>query len=479
MQTASGRYAVTVDGPDDVDLSQFGYRQELRRTLGLRDLLTYGLIFMVPIAPFGIFGGVFAASGGMVALAYAVGMVAMVFTAVSYAQMVRAFPMAGSVYNYAGRGIGAPVGFLAGWAVLLDYVLVPGLLSLIAAVAMNATVPAVPVWVWIAGFVGLNTVVNLFGIRMTAMVTRWFLAGELAVLAVFLYFAVRALLDGKAGGFSLGRVLDPLYNAEMFSWPVVFAAVSVAMLSFLGFDGISMLAEENRGGAGQIGRAMIAALGVAGALFVAQTWMAALLVPDPGKLLAEGDPGGTAFYDAAEAAGGAWLATLTAVATALAWGVANSLVAQVATSRLLFAMARDRQLPGFLSRVSVRHAVPVNAVVLVAVVSLGLGLYMASRDDGIALLAGLINFGAVLAFVTLHVAVVWHYVVRHRSRNLLAHLVCPLVGGGLLVAVAIHANVLAQRVGLIWLGGGVLVLAGLWLSGRRPTLSGLSSGERS
>ena len=95
---------------------------------------------MVPIAPFGIFGSVFQGSGGMVALAYAIGMVAMMFTALSYSQMSRAFPMAGSVYTYAGRGIAAPVGFLAGWMILLDYVLVPGLLYLIAGVAMNSLI---------------------------------------------------------------------------------------------------------------------------------------------------------------------------------------------------------------------------------------------------------------------------------------------------------------------------------------------------
>ena len=117
---------------------------------------------------------------------------------------------------------------------------------------------------------------------------------------------------------------------------------------------------------------------LAGTLFIVQTWVAALLVPDPDTLIAEGDPAGTAFYDAAEVAGGAWLATLTAVATAIAWGFANSLVAQAATSRLLFAMARDRQLPAFLAKVDPKHRVPVNATLFVAVISLALGLYMAS-----------------------------------------------------------------------------------------------------
>src|SRR6186713_2308693 len=146
------------------DIGKYGYQQELHRSLSFADLLVYGLIFMVPIAPFGIFGSVFQGSGGMVALAYAIGMVAMMFTALSYAQMVRAFPMAGSVYSYAGRGIAPPVGFLAGWVILLDYVLVPGLLYLVASIAMNSLISSVPVWLWLVGFVLLNTAVNYMGI---------------------------------------------------------------------------------------------------------------------------------------------------------------------------------------------------------------------------------------------------------------------------------------------------------------------------
>jgi amino acid transporter len=453
--------------------TRFGYRQELRRTLSFSDLLFYGLVFMVPIAPMGIFGSVYSASGGMVALAYVVGMVALVFTAASYAQMVKAFPLAGSVYSYAGRGIAPPVGFLAGWAVLLDYVLVPSLLYLIAAVAMHATVSVIPVWGWLIGFVLFNTVINYFGIKMTAAITRVLLFGELVVLAIFLAVGVWAVANGRGRGFSW----TPLYNVDTFTWALVFGAVSVAVLSFLGFDGISMLAEENRGGAREVGRAMAAALGLAGVLFIAQTWVAALLVPDPEVLRTEGDPAGTAFYDAAGQAGGAWLATLCAVATAIAWGVANSLVAQVATSRLLYAMARDRQLPAFLSRISVRHGVPTNAITLAALLSLAVGLGMNLRPDGITLLTSLINFGALTAFLVLHVAVIWHYLVRQRSRNYVAHLLLPAVGFAILAYVVVNAKVAAQRLGFVWLGLGVVVLVALYAAGRRPVLSGLATVE--
>src|SRR6478672_9573002 len=416
-----GREPATGDQGADQGVEAFGYHQELKRSLSFTDLLVYGLIFMVPIAPFGIFGSVFQASGGMIALAYAIGMLAMAFTAASYSQMSRAFPMAGSVYTYAGRGIAQPVGFLAGWMILLDYVLVPGLLYLIASVAMNSIVPAIPIWGWLVAFVVLNTVVNYLGIEFTARVNKIMLIAELIVLAIFLVIGVVALAAGKGRGFDF----SPIYNSDTFSLKLVFGAVSIAVLSFLGFDGISTLAEENRESARTIGRSMIAALGLAGALFIVQTWIAALLVPNPGKLIAQGDAAGTSFYDAAQVAGGHWLYVLTAVATAISWGFANSLVAQAATSRLLFAMARDHQLPGFLATIHPVRRVPVNATLVVAVISLALGLYMNSRDDGITLLSTLVNFGALTAFLLLHVSVVSHFLVRQKSRNYWKHLVAP------------------------------------------------------
>jgi amino acid transporter len=459
------------EGPENI--GKYGYVQELHRSLSFGDLLVYGLVFMVPIAPFGIFGSVFQGSGGMVALAYAIGMVAMMFTALSYAQMSRAFPMAGSVYSYAGRGIAAPVGFLSGWMILLDYVLVPGLLYLIGSIAMNSLVPAIHVWLWLIGFVVLNTVVNYMGIEMTAKVNRVMLVGELIVLAIFIVIGIVALAQGKGRGFDF----SPLYNADTFSWGLVFGAVSIAVLSFLGFDGISMLAEENKESAHAIGRAMVAALLLAGTLFIVQTWVASLLVPNPEQLISEGAPGGTAFYDAAAVAAGGWLSNLTALATAIAWGFANSLVAQAATSRLLYAMARDRQLPGFLAKVHPKHGVPVNATLLTAVVSLVLGLYMATRDDGITLLSTLVNCGALTAFLVLHVSVVWHYLVRQHSHDYWRHLIAPAIGFLILAYVVINAQVAAQTLGFVWLAIGVALLVILILSGRRPDLSAIEHVE--
>jgi amino acid transporter len=455
---------------DHEKVESFGYSQELKRSLTFADLLIYGLIFMVPIAPFGIFGFVYNGSGGMVALAYVIGMVAMAFTALSYAQMSRAFPMAGSVYTYAGRGIHPSAGFLAGWLILLDYVLVPSLLYIIAAFAMNSFVSVVPVWGWVVLFVLTNTTINYFGIEMTARVNRVMLVAELIVLAIFLVIGIYAIASGGGTGFSF----SPLYDSHTFSIGLVFSAVSVAVLSFLGFDGISTLAEENKQDVRQIGRATVGALAVAGTLFIVQTWVAALLVPDRHRLLTKGDPAGTAFYDAAQVAGGHWLSVLTAVATAIAWGFANALVAQAATSRLLYSMARDHQLPSFLAKVHHVRRVPENATFLVAALSILVGVYMASRSDGATVLTTMVNFGALTAFLLLHVSVINHYLVREHSRDFWRHLICPVLGFVIIGYVLIKANIVAQTVGLSWLAVGVVVLLVFYATGRRPQLAGLS-----
>ncbi len=453
--------------PEDVE--RFGYRQELQRSLSFRDLLIYGLIFMVPIAPFGIFGAVYNGSGGMVALAYVIGIVAMAFTALSYASMSREFPVAGSVYSYAGRGLHPSAGFMAGWLILLDYVLVPALLYIVAAFAMHSFVSTIPVWAWIVLFIVVNTVVNYFGIRMTARVNMVMLAAELVVLAIFLVVGIIALANGAGTGFSL----RPLYDPTTFSVGLVFSAVSVAVLSFLGFDGISTLAEENTGDDRTVGRATLAALALAGTLFIVQTWVAALLVPNRSALLTEGDPEGTAFYSAADVAGGEWLSVLTAIATAIAWGFANALVAQAATSRLLFSMARDRQLPSFLAKVHHKHHVPEYATFVVATVSLVAGIWFSQLDDGLTILTTLVNFGALTAFLLLHASVIGHFVVRRHSRNYLRHLVAPAIGFLIIGYVIIRAQVAAQITGITWLVTGLAVLAFFYATGRRPALAGM------
>src|SRR6202142_2183985 len=162
-----------------LSIEEFGYKDQLHRALTTKDLVIYGLIFMVPIAPYSVFGFVYNDSKGMVPLAYLVGLIGMFFTALSYAAMSRAFPLAGSVYTYAHRGLHEIAGFFAGWLILLDYILVPSLLYLFSAIALRPMLPGVPAWIWLCGFVSFNAIVNLIGIQFTARVNRYMLAMEL------------------------------------------------------------------------------------------------------------------------------------------------------------------------------------------------------------------------------------------------------------------------------------------------------------
>jgi amino acid transporter len=449
---------------EEGSLAEFGYQQELKRSLSLRDLLIYGMIFMVPIAPFAIFGVVFNTSKGMVPLTYIIGLVAMLFTALSYREMSRAFPVAGSVYTYAGRGIASWVGFLAGWAILLDYLLVPTLLYVTGAAALDTVLPGVPQWSWVVIFVVLNTTVNLAGVEITARANRLFLLGELIVLAIFLVAAVIAIIHGVHGAH---WSTTPLYNASQFSPSLVFAALSIAVLSFLGFDAISTQSEEVRGGPKVVGRATVISLCMVAVLFVVQTYVAALLVPGTTEFNGQ-DATNQAFYTVAGLAAGHWLTVLIAVATAVAAAVANSLVAQNATSRLLFSMARDRTLPRFLAHVSQKRRVPERAVLLVAVVSLVLGLFFVGQ---IEFLSTLVNFGALFAFLLLHVSVGVYYLVKRRQRTYGMHLVVPLIGFVIIGYVLYNADINAKIGGSIWLGIGIIVIVVRKLTGRDVTLT--------
>ena len=139
-----------------------GGEHALRRSLGFRDLVVYGLLFIAPMAPVGVFGTLDAKSHGAVALVYLIATVAMAFTAFSYAQMVRVVPQAGSVFAYARAGLGKGAGFVAGWMAMLDYVLIPAVAYLFSGVAMNALVPEVSRWVWSALAVVVTTLLNLW-----------------------------------------------------------------------------------------------------------------------------------------------------------------------------------------------------------------------------------------------------------------------------------------------------------------------------
>jgi amino acid transporter len=438
-------------------LENLGYRQELRRALTVRDLVVYGMVFMVPISPFGVFGFVFKDAKGMVPLTYLVGMVGMFFTAMSYASMSRAFPVAGSVYSYVGRGLREAAGFLAGWLILLDYILVPALLYIFSSVALRPLFPAVPDVVWLVAFVGFNAAVNLVGIHLTARVNFYMLGLQIATLTLFVVAGLLALYRGQGAG---SLTLSPVYDPAVFSLATVAGATSIAVLSFLGFDGISTLAEESVGGRGSVARATMASLLVVGLLFILQTWIAA----DLARGMRFSSPE-TAFYEIAGRAGGPQLRLLTIGANILASGVANALAAQAAVSRILYAMARDGKLPAALARVHPRYRTPYVSTLVVAGISVLVGVLFATRLED---LTRIVNFGALSGFLLLHVAVINHFVIRGGSRAWFRHLVSPLVGFAVIGYVLYEMDSAAKVMGAVWIAAGIVYLAVLTRVLKKP-----------
>jgi amino acid transporter len=452
---------IAKDPETPAEVSSLGYRQELKRTLSPFDLLVYGLVFITPIAPWSSFGFVFNASHGMVPLVYVVGLVAMLFTALSYMTMSAAFPVAGSVYAYAGRGIGESAGFLAGWALLLDYLLLPTLIYVICAVSVHAVAPALPKPLLVAVFLGFNTVVNLWGIESTARLSVIMLWLQLALLGLFIVLALVGLAHGVSGAH---LTLAPLYDAHKVSPSLIFGALSLAVLSFLGFDAISTLTEEAKGGAKAVGLATMLSLLLAAGLFIAQTYLASLFVLDRTAFKA-GDDASTAFLGIARIVGGEpfrWAVSLLGV---LFSGLAAALTAQAATARLIYSMARDGMLPRLLAHVGTKRQTPDRAILLTAVITLGLGLTLVNQLE---LLTSMVNFGALTGFLALHLSVVIHFMVRQKSRRWIRHLVVPAIGFAIVAYVLINAQANAKIAGLIWMAVGLATVLLLKFTGRSP-----------
>ncbi|MFH8629950.1 APC family permease [Streptomyces lydicus] len=444
----------------------------LRRTLTFRDLLVYGLLFIAPMAPVGIFGTLRAKSHGAVALVYVVATVAMAFTAYAYAQMVRVAPQAGSVYTYARVGLGRGAGFVAGWMAMLDYLLIPAVAYLFSGIALHTLVPSVHQWVWTALAVVVTTLLNLWGVRTAARVGFAVLATELVVLAVFVVAAVCVL---AAHGAQRGWAA-PFTGEGAFSPGAVLSAVSVAVLSYLGFDAIASFAEESAGGARRVARAVLSCLVVAGVLFAVQTYLAALLDPVPAAELAA-RPGeqGDAFYVTAGAAVGGWLQKLVAASKAIGAAFA-ALAGQAAAGRLLFAMARDRRLPGAMSQVDEGSGVPRRALLGAAAVTLVAAVWAARREDGLDQLSSVVNVGALTAFALLHASVIGWFGIREGAGapGPLRHVVVSLLGLVVVGAVIVAASPTAQVVGGVWLAVGLVVLAVQYL--RRAQAGGGAAG---
>lgn len=438
----------------------------LKRVLSRRDLILYGLVILTPTAPYPVYGIVQQTSDGHAALSYLVAMVAMLFTAASYGKMSGAFPSAGSTYTYAHRALNPHAGFLAGWAMILDYFLIPLLSVIYAALTANRLLPRVPYPVWAVLFTAAITLINARGIRVTARAGNVMMALMTICVVLFAVLAARwVIVHNGAGGLFAPRVV---YDPHAFGLRPLMLGAAIASLSYIGFDAISTLAEDTIRPERDISIATVLVCVIQTVFCVVTVYLAALVWPGY-RSYPEAE---TAILDIGRAAGGAWMMGFITFILLVA-GLASALTGQAGTSRLLLGMGRD----GVISRrifahIDSRHSTPVRGIYLMGIVSLAGSLLLRFQ-----LAVELLNFGAFAGFILVNLSVIRHFYFRLRQRRgmaVLTNLVFPVAGAAVCSFVWLNLSWRARAAGFCWLGIGGIYLAVI-TRGFRDTPRALSS----
>lgn len=454
----------------EVSAGQEGHTQ-LARTLGLWAIVGLGLGYMTPTVVFDTFGIVSGETGSVVPTAYVLALVVMMFTAISYGRMTRVFPSAGSSYTYTSETMSPNLGFLIGWAALLDYLLLPLVNALIIRSYMYSFFPEAPQWIWVVVYVAAITAMCLFSMTNTSRVNMLLVVFEVVLIGVFLILAGKSLMDGMGNGTIFST--QPLWHDGVHLDLVITGATIVAF-SFIGFDAITMYTEEAKDSS-IVPKAIVLALLIGGTIFFISAWFTQSLFPDVSTFNEESMEN-SALPQIAFMVGG-HLFKILLTSAAFAATVASSLASHASVSRLLYVMGRNGRGPvgRFFGYLHPSFQTPYYAIIFVGVVSL---LAIPFTLDFVA---SLINFGALIAFTFVNLTVIVYFAYRRREVNGLAkivqNIVLPGIGVALTALLWYYLSAESSRYGAIWFGIGILVL--LWITRffRRPLSVNMGEGH--
>ncbi len=411
------------------------------KKLGIKDMVSYGMIMMVPIAPFAIYASIFDMSGGMPALSYLIGAIGMLFTVFSFGVMIPLFPSSGSIYTYASQTISPAVGFVAGWLMLLQYLVTPDLMFIQAGQALNQYVPQVPVWAWCVAFLAFVTFLSIRSLSNAIKVEKIALVCEIVVFAMFIVFGVVYIFEHpETSGFSLTAFIDP---AKM-NFNDLMGSVSLGAMSFVGFGCVATLTEEAKDPKKGPAKSMLVIVLILAAMFVGMCYVATCVDPT-GSMFAGHE--NTGFYLLAGHVGGEWFGVLCAVANAVALGAFTGLTATTSISRVLYVMSRSGALPKELGIMDKKTGVPQVATLFVCGLSLVMLLFLIPL--GMTQVAKMSNFGALATYCLLNLCVIW-YAVGRKKVKLSIWRAAVLPGLGALVTGAIFLSIDPQIAMLGW-----------------------------
>ena len=416
----------------------------LRRTLTLWNLIIIGLVIIQPIAPMGIYGVINNAAGGHVVTTILVALVAMFFTAISYGKMARVYPSAGSAYTYVGQEIHSGLGYLTGWAMVLDYIVNPLICTIICAKLTQNILPEAPYWALAIFYAGFFTFLNLGGVKTSARINEVLAAGMTVVVVIFFAFVIRFVLGYHARGAHF--FTEPFYNPATFSFAGVGRGTSIAVLTYIGFDGISTFSEEVENPRRNIMLATVGVCLLVGVLSAAEVY-AAQLVWGSGPFPVEKVE--SAFPLVAQQAGGFFLFHLLNF-TVLIANIGSGMGSQLAAGRLLYGMGRNDAIPKwFFGKLQAKRRIPANNIILIGAVAL-VGAFVTTYENG----AELLNFGAFIAFMGVNAAAFLHYYWRGKEKHI-GEFLMPVIGFVVCAAIWWNLSPRAKIAGSIWLGLGV------------------------
>jgi len=429
----------------------------LKRTLTLWDLILYGVIVIQPVAPMSVFGVLSERGRGHVVTALLIAMVAMLFTGISYGRMARAYPSAGSAFTYVAQEIHPSAGFVTGWSMVMDYMLNPLICTIWCAGQANAFAPGVPIWAWKVFFAVVFTMLNIRGVKTSARINTAMAAFMGAVVVVVIVASARYIFGHPhdAPGF----FTHPFYNPSLFNTKALFGATSIAVLTYIGFDGISTLSEEAENPRRNIMYATVLTCVVIGVLSAVEVYLAQVIWPAT-QPFANVD---TAYVEIM----GRVLPILGVVvgATLLLANFGSGMGAQLGAARLLYGMGRSNALPkSFFGAVDPKHHIPRNNVLFVGAIVLT-GSFLMSYGRG----AELLNFGALIAFMGVNAAAFLRYFVRAKEKTVW-NLIPPVLGFLICLGLWLNLSKPAIIAGSIWMTTGILF--GIWKTrGFREPLS--------
>ena len=422
----------------------------LRRTLTLWDLILYGIIVIQPTAPMPAYGVFSNAGGGHVVTSILIAMIAMVFTAMSYGRMARVYPSAGSAYTYVGRELHPSLGYVTGWSMTMDYILNPLICTIWSAKAMADLLSGTryqipyPGLLWPIFFAVLFTALNLRGVQTSARINQILCAVMGAVIVAYFWYTIRYIFHIPQ--YPEAYFLRPFYNPETFTISRVFHGTSVAVLTYIGFDGISTLSEEVDNPKRNIFLATVLVCVITGFLAAAEVYGAQLLSSQYMFSAAEVE---NAFSHVAAIAGGPLLTKVISL-TLLIATIGSGMGSQLGAARLLYGMGRSGAIPKkFFGAIHPGTRIPANNVMFVGVIAL-IGAFLITYDAG----AELLNFGALIAFMGVNIASLTHYYIRGEDRSL-GQLIPPVLGFVICLFIWIHLSKMAMIVGSIWMIAGI------------------------